>query len=82
MLEGWLDKALEDGKWGFQFMLYDKLDRGDEFDKQKDERIKEWEEAQAAEYQAVGVTMDGKKYYYQGQLVNIFLDIVSFTRMA
>ncbi|MDE6973641.1 MAG: hypothetical protein K2P38_11155, partial [Lachnospiraceae bacterium] len=27
------------------------------------------------EYQAVGVTMDGKEYYYQGQLVNIFLDI-------
>lgn len=32
-------------------------------------------EAQAAEYQAVGVAMDGKDYYYQGQLVNIFLDI-------
>ncbi len=32
-------------------------------------------EAQTAEYRAVGVTMDGKDYYYQGQLVNIFLDI-------
>ena len=74
-LEGWLDKALEDGNWSFQSMLYDELDQGDEFDKQEDKREKEWEEAQTAEYQAVGVTMDGKDYYYQGQLVNIFLDI-------
>lgn len=35
----------------------------------------EWEKQQTAEYQAAGVTMDGKSYYYQGQLVNIFLDI-------
>ena len=35
----------------------------------------EWARKPAAEYQAVGVTMDGKNYYYQGQLVNIFLDI-------
>lgn len=74
-LEGWLDKALEDGKWSFQSILYDELDWGDEYEKLEDKRMKEWEEAQAAEYQAVGVTMDGKKYYYQGQLVNIFLDI-------
>ena len=74
-LEGWLDKALEDGNWSFQSMLYDELNRGDEFDELEDKREKEWEEAQTAEYQSVGVTMDGKKYYYQGQLVNIFLDI-------
>lgn len=74
-LEGWLDKALEDGNWSFQSMLYDELNQRDEFDKQEDKREKEWEEAQTAEYQAVGVTMDGKDYYYQGQLVNIFLDI-------
>ena len=31
---------------------------------------------QMEEYEAVGVTMvDEKTYYYQGQLVNIFLDI-------
>ncbi len=35
------------------------------------------EEAQTAEYQAAGVTVDGKDYYYQSQLVNIFLDIRS-----
>lgn len=37
-------------------------------------REKESEKAQTAEYQAAGITMDGKSYYYQGQLVNIFLD--------
>lgn len=43
-----------------------------------DNRNEEWEKEQEAEqiveYQSVGVTMDGKNYYYQGQLVNIFLD--------
>ena len=70
-LELWLDRALEDGNWAFQSILFDKLNRGEEFDELKEK----WAEAQTAEYQAVGVTMDGKDYYYQGQLVNIFLDI-------
>ena len=74
-LELWLDRALEDGNWAFQSMLFDKLNRGEEFDELEEKQEKEWAEAQAAEYQAVGVTMDGKDYYYQGQLVNIFLDI-------
>lgn len=74
-LEAWLDRALEDCKWNFQSMLFDKLDRRDEFDKLEEKREKEWEEAQKAEYLTAGVTMDGKNYYYQGQLVNIFLDI-------
>ncbi len=74
-LELWLDRALEDGNWAFQSMLFDKLNRDEEFDELKEKQEKEWAEAQTAEYQAVGVTMDGKDYYYQGQLVNIFLDI-------
>ena len=74
-LELWLDQALEDGKWDFQSMLFDKLDKNNEFDELKEKQEKEWAEAQTAEYRAVGVTMDGKDYYYQGQLVNIFLDI-------
>ena len=74
-LELWLDRALEDGNWAFQSMLFDKLNRGEEFDELEEKQEKEWAEAQAAEYQAVGITMDGKDYYYQGQLVNIFLDI-------
>lgn len=74
-LELWLDRALEDGNWAFQSMLFDKLNRGEEFDALKERQEKEWAEAQMAEYRAVGVTMDGKDYYCQGQLVNIFLDI-------
>ncbi len=74
-LELWLDRALEDGNWAFQSILFDKLNRGEEFGGLKEKQEKEWAEAQAAEYQAVGITMDGKDYYYAGQLVNIFLDI-------
>ncbi len=75
-LELWLDRALEDGNWAFQSMLFDKLNRKDEFDGLEAKREKEWAEAQMAEYEKVGVTMaDEKTYYYQGQLVNIFLDI-------
>ena len=40
-------------------------------------RKKIWEKAQLEAYEAVGVTMVGKNYYYQGQLVHIFLDIRS-----
>ena len=69
-LELWLDRALEDGRWNFQSMLFDKLDMEEE----KDAQEKEWAEQQMAEYRAVGVTKDGKNYYYQGKLVNIFLD--------
>ena len=69
-LELWLDRALEDGRWNFQSMLFDKLNMDDE----KDTQEKEWAEQQMAEYRAVGVTKEGKDYYYQGKLVNIFLD--------
>ena len=75
-LQLWLDRALEDGNWAFQSMLFDKMGKRDEFDELKEKQEKEWAEAQIAEYEAVGVTMvDEKTYYYQGQLVNIFLDI-------
>ncbi len=75
-LELWLDRALEDGNWAFQSMLFDKLDKKDEFDELEAKREKEWDEVQIKEYEKVGVTMiDEKTYYYQGELVNIFLDI-------
>lgn len=70
-LEGWLDQALADRKLNFQSMLYDKLDMDEEWD----EAEKALEEEQLAQYRAVGVTKNGKNYYYKGQLVNIFLDI-------
>lgn len=74
-LEAWLDRALEDGSWTFQSVLFDRLGRGGEFDKEKEKREQEAEAAQRAEYAAVGVTMDGGVYYYEGQRVNVFLDI-------
>ena len=74
-LEAWLDQALEDGKWNFQSVLFDRLERGGEFDELEEKREREWDKARKEEYQSVGVTIDGKNYYYQGQLVNIFLDI-------
>ena len=74
-LERYLDKSLKDGKWAFQSVLYNLLDRKDEFDEQEKKKEKEWAEALKAQYQAAGVTMiDEKNYYYQGQLVDIFLD--------
>lgn len=74
-LELWLDRALEDENWSFQSMLFNRLDKSGEFDELESEKEKEWAAAQTAEYQAAGVTMDGKNYYYKGQLVDIFLDI-------
>ena len=74
-LNPWLERALIDEKWAFQSMLFNKLDQNNEFDKLKDKQEKEWEAMQTAEYKTIGVTMDAKNYYYQGQLINIFLDI-------
>ena len=74
--ELWLDRAVEDGNWAFQSMLFDKLDMKDEFDQLEAKQEREWAMVQMAEYEKAGVTMvDEKTYYYQGQLVNIFLDI-------
>lgn len=68
-LESWLDRALTEEDWAFQSVLYDALNRGAEFDEQ-------WEKEQFARYEAVGVTTNGKNYFYQGQPVHIFLDVV------
>lgn len=71
----WLDRAVKDGNWAFQSMLFNALDRDDEFDKLEEKKNREWAEAQAAEYKKAGVTIDGKNYYYKGQLVNVFMDM-------
>lgn len=75
-LEVWLDKALEDRIISFQSILYGKLEW---FDGKWADELDELEEAlaqrQMEEYEAHGVTMDGKAYYYKGHLVNIFLDV-------
>ena len=52
----------------------EKDDSWDWVDKFDEEWEKEQEAKQIAEYQSVGVAMEGKDFYYQGQLVNIFLD--------
>lgn len=69
-LEAWLDRALKDRNLAFQSILFGKPG-------QSGGQKNVWTEAQAKEYLAAGVTMDGRDYYYQGQLVSIFLDIRS-----
>lgn len=69
-LESWLDKALKDQKTDFQLVLFGALRMDDELDAYE----KEWEEQRLKEYQSFGVTKKGKNYYYEEQLVNIFLD--------
>lgn len=70
-LESWLDQALQDGPAGIQSILFQALgDRDWEWEAQK----AELERQLLAEYGAYGITKDGNDYYYQGQLVNVFLD--------
>lgn len=69
-LADWLDQALEDKKASFQSVLYQRLGKEEE----KDQLEKELEERQMAQYQALGLTREGRSWYYQGQLVHIFLD--------
>lgn len=54
-----------------------KSGRDSEFDELEEKKEQEWAKAQTAEYKAAGITVEGKNYYYQGQLVNVFLDIRS-----
>lgn len=79
VLETWLERALADENFAFQSMLFRALDRDEEWDERNEQQKKEWEKKQTEQYQAAGVTMDvtadGKNYYYQGQLIHIFLDI-------
>ena len=69
-LEEWLDLAMADQESAFQSILFDRL----EMEGEKAEWERELEKTQAEEYRKAGITMKGKDYYYQGQLVNIFLD--------
>ena len=69
-LKSWLDKAVKDEKTSFQAMLLGELKMDDELETME----KEWAEKQLKEYQSFGITKKGKNYYYEEQLVNIFLD--------
>ncbi len=70
-LERWLDKALKEEQIAFQAVLYDKLERNDEWDDMKAAVSAQ----QLEEYKAYGIVSDGKTYYYKEQLVNVFLDV-------
>ncbi len=67
----WLERAKKDKQFAFQSILYNKLG----MDRDLDELEARLDAAQAAQYKAVGVTMEGWDYYYKGELVNIFLDL-------
>lgn len=69
-LERWLEKAVKDQKTDFQLILFGALKMDDELDAYE----KEWAEKRLKEYQSFGVTKKGQNYYYEEQLVNIFLD--------
>ncbi len=70
-LELWLERAKKDRQFAFQSILYNKLG----MDRDLDELEARLDAAQAAQYKAAGVTMEGRNYYYKGELVNIFLDL-------
>lgn len=70
-LELWLERAKKDKQFAFQSILYNKLG----MDRDLDELEARLDAAQAAQYKAAGVTMEGRNYYYKDELVNIFLDL-------
>ena len=74
-LKAWLDKALTDQQIAFQSVLFQLLDKEDELDALKEALDKQYTEKQMQEYLEHGIVSDGKKYYYDSQLVNVFLDI-------
>ncbi len=69
-LELWLDRAIEDMRWNFQSVLFEKLDKDDELDALEEQL----EMQQMEEYKSHGVVFNGKECYYKNQLVNIFMD--------
>ena len=69
--ETWLNQAMEDEKNNFQSALLDQLLRGDE----KSALQEQWNAALRRDYEKVGVTSDGRNYYYNGELVNVLLDM-------
>lgn len=69
-LEAWLDKAKKEKQVSFQSVILKALDRDWELEALEEEL----ERQRLAEYENYGITRDGKVYYYQGQMVNIFMD--------
>lgn len=70
-LEGWLNKAVGEKEFGFESVLLTALDR----DWEKEALEEELDRRLNEEYESFGITRNGKLRYYQGQLINIFLDM-------
>ncbi len=70
-LEGWLNKAAGEKEFGFESVLLTALDR----DWEKEALEEELDRRLNEEYESFGITRNGKLRYYQGQLINIFLDM-------
>ncbi len=70
-LEGWLNKAAGEKEFGFESVLLTALDR----DWEKEALEEELDRRLNEEYESFGITGNGKLRYYQGQLINIFLDM-------
>ncbi len=71
VLEGWLNQAEAEGKHNFESVLLTAMDR----DWEKAALQEELDRQREEEYRSVGITTNGKLRYYQGQLVNVFLDM-------
>lgn len=74
-LKTWLDKALTDQLTAFQAVLFTLLDEDDELKDLEEALDKQYTEKQMQEYLEHGIHSNGKEYYYESQLVNVFLDI-------
>ncbi len=70
-LEEWLNKADGEKEFGFESVLLAALDR----DWEKEALEEELDRRLNEEYESFGITRNGKLRYYQGQLINIFLDM-------
>ena len=75
-LEAWLERAISDGRTGFQSVLYGALDR----DWEQEALEEELDRQRLEEYEKYGLSTVGKRHYYRGQSVNIFLDHVPGSR--
>lgn len=69
-LESWFDKAIQEQKVIFYSIVSTALDR--DFD--KEEQREELDTQLNKEYSAFGIIKDKNSYYYQDQLVRVFLD--------
>ena len=73
-LKVWLDRALADQQYAFQSVLFGLLD-DDRLDALEEEMDRQLDAERRQEYLEHGIYGEGKNYYYESQLVHIFLDI-------